>query len=204
MRIELFIDYRSPYAYLANLDAKTWGTRIDYKPIDVMDVMAKINNTPTFSCAPKLQYAGMDVTRWAHKHGIAFSPNQLLLQALGAGTFDGTLLTCAGLAAQELGVFDRVNDALFNAVWTADDDLLTEEGRAAFLKTRNIDAVDLWELASDAKTVMLCKARSQEAVDRGVFGVPTTFVNDEMFFGNDRVDFVRAAISRALTARASK
>jgi 2-hydroxychromene-2-carboxylate isomerase len=110
---------------------------------------------------------------------VAFSPNEALLQAISNGQLDGTLLSRAALAAEELGAFEQVNDALFEAVWAGRDDLVTEGGCAAFLKARHIVADGLWNLASDPKIVKLLAQRNQEAVERGVFGVPTIFVNGE-------------------------
>jgi len=194
MNLEFVFDYRSPYAYLANTQIQTLGVHVDYKPVDILAVMKKVNNHPTPLCPPKARYAGIDAQRWAKHYGVAFSPNGALLQAMRDGQFDGMLLLCAALAARELGAFQQVNDALFEAVWAGVDDLATEEGRAAFLKTRNIIAGDLWRLATDPKMVALLAMLDEEAVERGVFGVPTMFVDGEMFFGNDRLPFVRARL----------
>ena len=141
MNLEFVFDYRSPYAYLANTQIRTPGVQVDYKPIDILAVMKKVNNHPTPLCPPKARYARIDAQRWAKHCGVAFSPNGALLQAMGDGQLDGMLLLCEALAARELGAFQQVNDALFEAVWAGVDDLVTEEGRAAFLKTRNIVAI---------------------------------------------------------------
>jgi 2-hydroxychromene-2-carboxylate isomerase len=194
MNLEFVFDYRSPYAYLANTQIQTPGVHVDYKPVDILAVMKKVNNHPTPLCPPKARYARIDAQRWAEHYGVAFSPNGALLQAMRDGQLDGMLLLCAALAARELGAFQQVNDALLEAVWAGVDDLVTEEGRAAFLKTRNIIAGDLWRLATDPKMVALLAMLDEEAVERGVFGVPTMFVDGEMFFGNDRLPFVWARL----------
>jgi 2-hydroxychromene-2-carboxylate isomerase len=118
-----------------------------------------------------------------------------VLKAMGAGSFDGTTLSRAALAAKQLGIFDKVNDALFEAMWAGDDDLASEEGRSNFLSNRNIAADDLWSLASKPEIVELQVEQAKAAADRGVFGVPTIFVEDEMFFGNDRLSFVEARVN---------
>jgi 2-hydroxychromene-2-carboxylate isomerase len=194
MSLEFVFDYRSPYAYLANTQIGAWGVQVDYQPVDIVAVMRKVNNQPSPLCPPKARYASIDTARWATLYRVGFSPNEALLQAMQSGRFDGVLLSRAGLAAQELGVFEQLNNALFAAVWAGADDLATEAGRAVFLKVRNIRAHDLWKLASDPKIVKLLAERDQEAAKRGVFGVPTMFVNGEMFFGNDRLQFVQARL----------
>jgi 2-hydroxychromene-2-carboxylate isomerase len=195
MRIEFMSDYRSPYSYLANARLKKMGIRVDHKPLDIVAVMRLVNNRPSPECPAKSRYAGMDAQRCAKLYDVEFSPNWAVLKAMGAGAFDGTTLSRAALVAQQLGIFDQVNDALFKAMWAGDDDLASEEGRANFLRSRNIAAGDLWSLASESKIVELQVEQAKEAADRGVFGVPTIFVEDEMFFGNDRLSFVEARLN---------
>jgi 2-hydroxychromene-2-carboxylate isomerase len=195
MHIEFMSDYRSPYSYLANSRLKKMGISVYHKPLDIVAVMRLVNNRPSPECPAKSRYAGMDAQRWAKLYDVEFSPNRALLKAMGAGAFDGTTLSRAALVAQQLGIFDQVNDALFKAMWAGDDDLASEEGRANFLRSRNIAAGDLWSLASESKIVELQVEQAKEAADRGVFGVPTIFVEDEMFFGNDRLSFVEALLN---------
>jgi 2-hydroxychromene-2-carboxylate isomerase len=195
MRIEFMTDYRSPYSYLANARLKKMGISVDHKPLDIVAVMRLVNNRPSPECPAKSRYAGMDAQRWAKLYGVEFSPNWAVLKAMGAGSFDGTTLSRAALAAKQLGIFDKVNDALFEAMWAGDDDLASEEGRSNFLSNRNIAADDLWSLASKPEIVELQVEQAKAAADRGVFGVPTIFVEDEMFFGNDRLSFVEARVN---------
>jgi 2-hydroxychromene-2-carboxylate isomerase len=202
MRIEFMTDYRSPYSYLANARLKKMGISVDHKPLDIVAVMRLVNNRPSPECPAKSRYAGMDALRCAKLYDVEFSPNWAVLKAMGAGSFDGTTLSRAALVAQQLGIFDQVNDALFEAMWAGGDDLASEEGRSNFLRSRNIAADDLWNLASKPEIVELQVEQAKEAADRGVFGVPTIFVEDEMFFGNDRLSFVEARLNGSSQAGA--
>jgi 2-hydroxychromene-2-carboxylate isomerase len=196
MHLEFFLDYISPYAYLANTQIRQLGTKTEYRPVDIITVMKQVNNRPTLECPAKLRYAGIDAKRCATHRGIRFSPNWSLLQAVQAGRVRGALFSHAGLAAQELDVFDVVNNALFDAIWIGTDHLTSEEGRKAFLTKLPLVASDLWRLAEDQLIRDRMAEECNAAADRGVFGVPTFFVNDEMFFGNDRLDFL-VQITRA-------
>jgi 2-hydroxychromene-2-carboxylate isomerase len=195
VRIEFMSDYRSPYAYLANARLRTMGIGVDHKPLEIVAVMKLVNNRPSPECPAKARYSGMDAQRCAKLYGIKFSPNWAVLKAMNAGGFDGASLSRAALAAQRLGIFDQVNDALFEAMWASDDDLASEEGRSDFLKNRKIIAPDLWRLASEPDIAKLQVEQARQAADRGVFGVPTFFVEDEMFFGHDRLPFVEARLN---------
>jgi 2-hydroxychromene-2-carboxylate isomerase len=191
MDVEFVYDYRSPYAYLADTQLATLGARIVYKPVEILSVMKAGNNQPTPKCPPKQRYTALDAARWAEHYGVLLTCNSAFLRAMAAGRFDGALLLRVDLAARELGVFDSVHKALFEAVWASSADLTTEEGRKSFFGARGIRVDEVWRLACEQRTGELLARRGEEAVERGVFGVPTFFVGEEMFFGNDRLDFVR-------------
>ena len=143
VRIEFISDYRSPYSYLANARLKKAGVSVDHKPLDIVAVMELVNNQPSPKCPAKARYARIDAQRWANLYGVEFSPNRAVLQAMGAGAFDGATLSRAALVAQRLGIFDQLNDALFEAMWAGEDDLASEEGRSQFLRNKNIAVDDL-------------------------------------------------------------
>ena len=94
------------------------------------------------------------------------------------------------LVAQREGVFEPVHRALFSAMWEKEMDL----GDDAVLGAIAADAGLALEDTGDQAIKDALKANTDEAVARGAFGAPTFFVGDEMFFGNDRLDFVREAL----------
>jgi len=196
MMIDFVLDYRSPYSYLANTQLRTLGVQINYEPTDIVDVMREVDNQPSPMCPPKARYAGHDALRWARHYGVPYSPNGPLLLALHQGALKSDLLSRVAVAGQLVGAFEQINDALFSAVWAGSDDLVSAEGRERFASTRSLSA-DLWQLADSAEVEGKLEANNELAVTRGVFGVPTFFVNGEMFFGNDRLSFVKASLDRA-------
>ncbi|MGY2288249.1 DsbA family protein [Pseudomonas sp. SDO528_S397] len=193
MKLEFVFDYRSPYAYLANLRLATLEHPVEYFLIDTLAVMKAVNNQPSSASPAKLQYARRDIARWAAHYQVPLSINTALFQALGAGEIEGSLLVRAGLAAQQAGVFDTAHKALFDAVWTNNAELTRADGRREFLRAAQLD-VDLWQLADTAAIREQLAAHNDSAATRGVFGVPSFFVDDELFFGNDRLEQVRAAL----------
>jgi 2-hydroxychromene-2-carboxylate isomerase len=196
VQAEFVLDYRSPYCYLANTQMKRLGAQIVYTPVDIVSVMKKVNNQPSSMCPPKAKYAGIDAARWARHYDVPFSPNGGVLEALKQGQLDKTLFSRVGVAAKEMGIFEQVNDALLEAVWAGADDLTTDKGRSSFLASRSIRS-DLWEIAGSPEIAHQLAANDQNAAERGVFGIPTFFVDGEMFFGNDRLHFVRAHLEAA-------
>lgn len=195
MSLEFVLDYRSPYSYLANTRVAELSPQTTYQVIDIIDVMGKVHNQPSPECPAKSRYSALDATRWAMLYQVAWAPNMALMGAMRDKAFDGAFLSRAGLAAQGLGLFDRVNDALFAAVWASSHDLLSAEGKAQFLVQHGLDA-DIWAHGDSPAIREQLAAANESAAARGVFGVPTFFVGKEMFFGNDRLDFVRAALKQ--------
>lgn len=195
MSLELVLDYRSPYSYLANTKVEELCPQATYQVVDIINVMKKVHNQPSPECPAKARYSAIDATRWAKLYQVAWAPNMALLGAMRDKSFDGSFLSRAGLAAQELGVFGIANDALFAAVWAGGADLLSAEGKAQFLAKHGID-VDIWTHSDSDAIHERLAASDEHAASRGVFGVPTFFVGNEMFFGNDRLDFVRAALNK--------
>lgn len=196
MHLDFFFDYRSPYSYLADSQLAKLGLEITYKPVDVFALMRTVNNQPSTMCPPKARYAAVDARRWATLYGVAFDPNWGLLKDMKAARFDATLLLRAGLAASKHRLGDTVHAALFEAVWAGRADLTSEHGRSDFVAVRGI-AADLWSLASDPALDELLLANTAEAASRGAFGVPTMFLGDEMFFGNDRLNFIAMLVGDA-------
>ena len=135
-------------------------------------------------CPPKAKYAGLDAARWAKHYGVPYSPNRPLLEALRTGQLKSDLLSRAGIAAQKLGAFQQVNDALFGAVWGCSAALTSAVDRLDFLTSRALP-LELWDIAESAEIQELLAANGEQAIAQGVFGVPTFFVDGEMFFGND-------------------
>ena len=57
MQIQFILDYRSPYAYLANTQIMSMGVQIEYKPVDIVSVMKRVNNQPSPMCPPSRSLA---------------------------------------------------------------------------------------------------------------------------------------------------
>ena len=189
--LEFFFDFRSPYSYLANTQLPSLGAEVAYRPFEVLGLMAQVGNVPTsITCKPKGKYLGADLRRWVGLYGVPFQRHPDL------ATIDARRLLRAVLAADELGQAGPAVAAIFHAVWGAPAPLATAADVAAVLDGAGVSAPDLASRIDDpALDAALDKATADAAV-RGVFGAPVMFVGEEMFFGNDRLNFVREALAR--------
>ena len=85
-------------------------------------------------------------------------------------------------------------DAVYRAIWVEGRDMNDPAVVAAVLQGAGFDATALLALAGDPEVKERLKAVTQEAVARGVFGAPTFFVDGQMYWGQDRLDFVQEAL----------
>ncbi|MFB9268354.1 2-hydroxychromene-2-carboxylate isomerase [Bradyrhizobium erythrophlei] len=203
MSVEFIYDYRSPFSYLADSQLKFLNAPVVRTLIDVVAVMKEVNNQPSTVCPPKARYGAIDAGRWAKLYGVPFSPNRALLQAMGSGALEGAILVKAALAAREIGIFDELHPLLYRAIWASGADIQNEAGLKTFIAENGIDADQLWSCATSKPIAERLAESGEAAAKKGVFGVPTFFVDGEMFFGNDRLDFVRAKLNGAPVERAT-
>jgi 2-hydroxychromene-2-carboxylate isomerase len=190
--LEFYFDYRSPYAYLAQTQVRTLGVKIAWRPFEILQFMDKVGNVPTsITCKPKGQYLGQDLMRWVALYKV---PLQRHPQA---ASIDARRLLRATLAAAELGQTDAAVAAIFGAYWGSGAPLSTVEDVVAVLSGAGVGGAGLAARIEDPALDAALDAATDEAAARGVFGAPTMYVGDEMFFGNDRFDFIRASLGVA-------
>ena len=95
------------------------------------------------------------------------------------------------MVAQEQGAFREYHYPMYRARWAEPRDLSKPEVVHQHLQSAGLDADSALARAESPELVERIEADTQAAIERGVFGVPTLFVGDEMFWGNDRFELVR-------------
>jgi 2-hydroxychromene-2-carboxylate isomerase len=192
--IEFFFDFGSPTTYLAHTQmprlAADTGARIDHVPMLLGGVFKATGNQSPVMVPAKGRWMGTDLPRFARRYGVpcAFNPH-FPINTL-------TLMRGAvGLQLREPARFMPYVDAVFHAMWVEPVNLGDPAVLAQTLAAAGFDAASFMALVGDAEVKAGLIANTEAAVARGVFGAPTCFVGDEMFFGQDRLDFVREAAS---------
>lgn len=187
-QIEFFYDYVSSYSYLANSQVQAlFGDRLVYRPMLLGAVMNETGNKPPAMVPARGAYLARDLQRWAAFYGIPFRMNpQFPQNTLGA-------LRLAVLAQHE-GGFGKVHQPLFDAMWVHEKNLSDPDVLAEIAANAGMDADQALVRSNDDAIKAEVKANTDEAIRRGAFGAPTFFVGDEMFFGNDRLAFAKAAL----------
>jgi 2-hydroxychromene-2-carboxylate isomerase len=196
--LEFFFDCSSPWTYLAfmriqDVLART-GATVVWRPILVGGVFNAVNQDVYERRANpdkrKARYSEKDLQDWARLACIKIGkPPVFPVRAVAA-------MRCV-LAADEHGKLVELSRALFEAYWgdlkdISQPDILCEACRSAGL---DADAVLARADAQDIKERL--RANTEEVIARGGFGSPTMYVDgSDMYFGNDRLPLVEAALMR--------
>jgi 2-hydroxychromene-2-carboxylate isomerase len=193
---EFWFDFGSTASYLAwtqlpALEAAT-GARAVLKPMLLGGVFQATGNQSPANIPAKGKYIFIDFARHARRYGVPLIRNPHFPI--------NTLMLMRGAVGMQKADDRRFMDychAMFKAIWVEARNMNDPATAADALRDAGFDPQTLLTLANDQATKDALKAVTQEAIDRGVFGAPTFFVGDQMFWGQDRMDFVKAALLAA-------
>jgi 2-hydroxychromene-2-carboxylate isomerase len=199
--IEFFFDCSSPWTYLAfhNIQplAAELGEEISWRPILVGGVFNAVNpsvyDVRANPIPQKTAYSRQDMQKWAEYSGIEirFPPTIFPLNSVKA------MRGCVWLQRH-----DRMVDfatEVFRAYWGNDQDISNDEALATIADKLGIDRQAFFLGISDQTVKDQLRANADELIRRGGFGSPTFFLDEtDMYFGNDRLPLLRAAILRRL------
>ena len=194
--LELIFDFGSPNAYLA---MKALPDLLDRTGADLLITACLLggifkatgNKAPMiqYADAPaKLAYENLEMRRFIEKHGLSkfrlnphFPINTLTIMR-------GTIV------ADDEGVLDDYIDAVNRAMWEDGLKMDDTEVIATFLSANGFDGPALLARTQEPAIKAKLAANTEAAVARGVFGIPTFFVGEEMFFGKDRLGQVEEVL----------
>jgi len=190
---EFWFDFGSTATYLAwtqlpALEAAT-GAKAIWKPMLLGAVFQAAGNQSPANIPAKGKYIFADFARFARRYGVTLNRNPYF-------PINTLLLMRIAIVMQIKGDarFLEYCKAVFNAIWVESLNMTDHVVAAEVIGRAGFDAQALIALASEQSTKDALKAATQAAVDRGIFGAPTFFVGEQMFWGQDRMDFVKEAL----------
>ena len=190
--LEFFYDFVSPYSYLASTRveevARRTGATLRWRPFLLGGVFKATGNRSPIETVAKGRHMWTDLERWSRRLGVPLRRPQTF-------PVSSLLALRAALAADKKGALVPYTHAVFRAYWAEGRDVASPAVLTAIVNEAGLDGAALVALAPEHKAALA--ANTEEAVARGAFGAPTFFVGDEMFIGNDRLDFVEEALRRA-------
>ncbi|MFM7199793.1 MAG: 2-hydroxychromene-2-carboxylate isomerase [Myxococcota bacterium] len=193
MQVEFYFDYVSPYSYLAStqlLRLEQWGAEILFKPVLLGGIQKILGSVPPIQQpgATRASYMVQDLERWAELYGVPFK--------LSAAFPMNTLLPLRATPwLQAQGCFRSFFHLCFDAAWGEGLDIGQEEVLRGIVTRLGLDPEAFFQAARSAENKQWLKEATEQSIERGIFGVPTLFVGDEMYFGNDRLLFVNQKLA---------
>jgi len=192
--VEFYFDLGSPATYLAYTQlpkiCEQTDSQLIYIPFLLGGVFKATGNASPATIPAKGRYMFQDLDRYAKRYGVPlkFNPhfpiNTLML-----------MRAVTGMQLRHPERFQAFIDCLFHALWVEGrslDDLATV---ASVLTQNGFDPNEVLALTADEEVKATLKDNTEKAVQRGVFGAPSMFVDNQLFFGQDRLDFVVEALS---------
>ena len=190
--VEYFWDVSSPYTYLAHTQlpalAERTGATIVYRPFLLGGAFKLAGNSMPAGVPNKGKFLFADIQRWADQYGVTIAmPSFFPVNSLKAmrGAF----------VADREGKQVAYADAVFRAIWADGVDVSRPELLAKVAEGVGIAGETLLAGIEEPGIKEALKAATSEAVERGAFGAPTFFVGGDLFWGNDRLHHVEAALA---------
>lgn len=193
-KIDFYWDIGSTNSYFAyhliTPIAKRHGAEVVPHPFNLGYVFRKHNYVLMDEPPAKIASRKVDLARWARKYNLPFSfPSTFPIKTSRA--------LRATLAARSLGKEWEMMGALLSAYWEKNDASIADyEGIRRAATSIGLDADEVERLSESEATQRLLAAETDGGLTRGVFGAPTFFVGEEMFWGKDRMDFVEDELAR--------
>ena len=189
MKVDFIFDIASPNAYFCHqlipgFEERT-GVQFNYVPSLLGGIMKLSGNQPPFvayaDIKNKNNYQFIEIERFIKEHNLVkykfnsnFPVNTVQVQR-------------GALAAQELGIFEEYLEAMLRAMWEEDKNLGDLEVLQNVLVDNNLDVEAIIKIVTSQECKDKLIANTSDAVNRGAFGVPTFFIDDQIFFGKDHL-----------------
>ncbi|HEX7967545.1 MAG TPA: 2-hydroxychromene-2-carboxylate isomerase [Stellaceae bacterium] len=189
--VEFYFDYGSPYSYVAHMRLpevlRRTGGAAQYRIMLLGGVFQATGNASPAANPLKWPNSQRDLVRFVKKYEIPFRRNPHF-------PVNTLKLMRGAVVAEEEGFLPRYTDAAFAGMWRDGQKMDDDAVIAGVLGDAGIDAGRVLARIAEDGVKQKLKSYTEAAAKRGVFGAPTFFVEDEMFFGQDRLDFVEDAL----------
>ena len=186
--LTFWFDFISPYAYFAWLRIRDLAREHDralrIQPVLFAAILDHHGQLGPAEIPAKRESTFKDIARYAALHGIELE---------GPATHPFNPLHALRVSQEEIAGDDqeRVVDTLYRAGWSGGIDLGDPAALASALSDAGLDGPGLLAATRQIEIKKALKRATSEAIEAGVFGVPTVDCDGELFWGNDRLHYVR-------------
>jgi 2-hydroxychromene-2-carboxylate isomerase len=199
LSVDYYMTPVSPFTYMGHERfrqiCRQHGAQVNLRVMDLGKVFPASGGLALKDRPPQRRaYRMMELKRWRDFLAIPLNlePKFFPVPAEAAATLVLAVLARHGVES----ALDVAGDCL-RAIWTEDRDISARATLQEIVAARGLDAEALLAQATSAEVAARYVMHSQEAIARGVFGSPTFVLRDELFWGQDRLDFLDRALARA-------
>jgi 2-hydroxychromene-2-carboxylate isomerase len=198
LRVAKIIDYYfspvSPWTYLGHARfteiARRHGASIAPKPVDYGRIFPLSGGLPVAKRAAQRQaYRLVELARWRDHLGVPMNIEPKYFP------YDARLATLAIIAAGDADKAMKLAGAFLRGCWAEERNMADEAEVAAVIRAAGLDGNALLKQANAPETASRYEAFTDEAIARQVFGAPTYVYKDELFWGQDRLEFLERALA---------
>ena len=193
--VRFYFDYGSPASYLAwrRLPAliDRTGATVEQVPVLLGGLFKATGNVPPITVPAKGKWLFDDLTRWARRDAIPFKANPHF-------PLNTLKLMRGAVFARGRRELETYSAAIFDAMWREGRAMGESDVVATVLTTAGLDAAAYAAGIEVGNVKAELVANTEAAVEQGLFGAPSFVVNHQLFFGQDRMDFVEAALREAM------
>ncbi len=193
--IDYYFSPMSPWSYLGHARfadiARRLGATIAVKPVDYGRIFPQSGGLPVSKRPPQRQaYRLLELERWRDHLGVPMNIQPKYFP------YDVSLASFAIIAAGEADQAMKLTQALMRACWADEKNMADETAVAAVIDAVGLDSIAVLKQARAPQSASRYDSFTQEAITRQVFGAPTYIYKDELFWGQDRLDFLDRALAR--------
>lgn len=192
MKLPFYFDYACPWAYLGNARAEAYfaqaGAELEWKPVYLSALREPGSGQPPAMGDRKKRNYRNDLLHWAEFCGVQIATDPVRP--------DTRLLLQCALVAQDEGRFREFHYPAYRARWAQARDVADDDVLRGLLRGAGLDPEAALARAKSPELAKRLDHQTQQAIERGVFGVPTVFVGNEMFWGNDRFELARYYVEK--------
>jgi|TARA_B110000211_G_C14062687_1_gene546320 2-hydroxychromene-2-carboxylate isomerase len=198
MKIEYYYGIPSPFAYLGStrfqMIVKKYNADVIEKPCDLVGgIFTKTGGLPVPQRSPQRQKYRLDeLKRWSE-----FLNVKINLIPKFFPPKDPHISGKYTIAANLLGIKLLFGHELLKQIWSEEKDISDEKNIETVSNLMNLNFKELSFLAKSEKVSRLYQDNTEEAIAKNVFGSPTYIYNDELFWGQDRLDFLERALDKS-------
>ena len=193
--IDYYLTVTSPWSYLGDARLREITGRcnatLQHRPVNAGKIFSKTGGLPLKDRSHERQaYRLRELARWSERLKIELNLEPRFFPA------SSELADKVIIATQDAGIDPGLlTNAFMRTVWVENEDIADPKVVKTVINAQGLDAVTLMAAAQQQETARMLAAHTEEAISRGVFGLPSYVTADDLFWGQDRLEFLESSLA---------